>query len=182
MIKSSIDFVMFRLVTIHASQLQRNRHRMQETTFRFLRRKCSSQRLYLTRNELYDIKSYYISLLESTQTCLYVSPLQGSTEIPIHQMVQQSANRVDNAFQKHAWGNIVVSGANTMFPGFKERLQAELQKIAPPTFTKHGHFKLSISDNRKYAAWIGGRSMSLISGLPWITKDEWDEAGSLVLL
>lgn len=33
--------------------------------------------------------------------------------------------------QPHMYGNIILTGGNVLFPGFRERLEAELRSLVP---------------------------------------------------
>ena len=35
--------------------------------------------------------------------------------------------------RKDMWGNLLLSGGTTMLPGFSDRLELEMKKLAPPT-------------------------------------------------
>ena len=70
--------------------------------------------------------------------------------------------------REQLFGNIVLAGGGTVSPGFAERLQKELEALAPPTMT----VKVAAPPLRKYSAWIGG---SLAANLPWryYSEEEW---------
>ena len=74
--------------------------------------------------------------------------------------------------------NIVLCGGNTMFPGFQERMEREMEALLPPTMT----FKVTAAPDRKYAAWIGGSILASLSTFQqmWVTKAEYDEQGPTV--
>ena len=68
-----------------------------------------------------------------------------------------------------------------MFNGLKERLTKEIKALAP------GHMdeevKVIVSPERKYAAWIGGATLSSIDSFQksWITKNEYEESGACIV-
>lgn len=49
----------------------------------------------------------------------------------MHQMVHQSISNCDIDLRPLLFNNIVVTGGNTLFPGFNERLNYELPMLAP---------------------------------------------------
>lgn len=49
----------------------------------------------------------------------------------MHQMVYQSISNCDIDLRPLLFNNIVVTGGNTLFPGFNERLNYELPMLAP---------------------------------------------------
>lgn len=67
------------------------------------------------------------------------------------------------------WSNIILSGGNTMFRGFKDRLLTELR-------IENSNLKSIVSKpERRYAAWIGGSIVSSIQSFHqqyWINKKE----------
>jgi actin-related protein len=77
--------------------------------------------------------------------------------------------------------NVVLSGGNTMFDGFAERLEKELFTLAPPQQRKH--VKVVAPPFRKYSSWIGGSivsSLSTFSGM-WISDAEYNDSGPTIV-
>jgi actin-related protein len=72
------------------------------------------------------------------------------------------------------WNNIILSGGNTMFRGFKDRLFLELK-------AENSSLRSIVSKpERRYAAWIGGSIVSSISKFNhqyWISRKEYEEKG-----
>merc|ERR1719213_496338 len=68
----------------------------------------------------------------------------------LHETTYNSIMKCDVDIRKDLYGNIVLSGGNTMFPG-----------IAPP--------------ERKYSVWIGGSILASLSTFQqmWISKEEY---------
>lgn len=77
--------------------------------------------------------------------------------------------RCDKDIREDLYKNIVLSGGTTVFPGFAERLNKELTKLAPID-TK---IKIFSPEERKFLAWIGGSILSSLSTFQtmWITKE-----------
>jgi actin-related protein len=76
--------------------------------------------------------------------------------------------KCDINVRKDLYGNIVMSGGTTMFPGIPERLSKEITAFAPSTMK----IKVVAPPERKFSTWIGG---SILSSLPtfedmWITR------------
>lgn len=60
------------------------------------------------------------------------NPGKVSKDIPgMHQLTYDSINKADIDIRKHLYENIVLSGGTTMYPGIAERLQKEIQLLAP---------------------------------------------------
>lgn len=80
---------------------------------------------------------------------------------------------------KDWWGNIVLSGGNTMFPGIEERLTKELIDMAQPSMK----VKVIAASERKYYLWIGGSILASLSTFShmWISRAEYDETGPKIV-
>ena len=76
--------------------------------------------------------------------------------------------------------NIVLSGGNTLFEGFEERMQKEMNKLAPRT----KKVNIVTSPGRKYSVWNGGSILGSLSSFQskWISKQEYDENGPSIVL
>jgi actin-related protein 6 len=46
-------------------------------------------------------------------------------------MITQSINKCPESFSKLMYENIIIGGGNTKLPGFKERLENDLQSLKP---------------------------------------------------
>lgn len=93
----------------------------------------------------------------------------------IHDLTFKSIMKCDVDVRKDLYGNIVLSGGTTMFPGIAERLNKEMVALAPSTMK----IKVIAPPERKYSVWIGGSILSSLSTFQtmWITKAEYDESG-----
>jgi len=93
----------------------------------------------------------------------------------VHELTFQSIMKCDVDVRKDLYGNIVLSGGTTMFPGIAERLNKEVVTLAPSSMK----IKVIAPPERKYSVWIGGSILSSLSTFQtmWITKAEYDESG-----
>ena len=65
--------------------------------------------------------------------CLFQPLAQlGREHVGIHQLVYSSIKGCDIDVRKDLYSNIILTGGNTMFPGFSERIQKEITNLAPP--------------------------------------------------
>ncbi|KAF8077578.1 actin 1 [Lyophyllum atratum] len=107
-------------------------------------------------------------------------------ELPgIHELVYNSIRLCDIDTRRDFYGNIVLSGGNTMFPGFSQRVEKELTSLAPasaytgsPRYRNEGlDVKVIAANERKHFAWIGGSILASLSTFQkmWISKKEYDE-------
>ena len=87
--------------------------------------------------------------------------------------------KCDVDIRKELYGNIVLSGGTTMYPGLAERIHNEIKALAPPTI------KLGVvaPPERKYSVWIGGSILASLSTFQqmWVTKAEYQECGPSIV-
>ena len=97
----------------------------------------------------------------------------------VHETVYNSIMKCDVDIRKDLYGNIVLSGGTSMYPGIAERLEKEMVQLAPPTMK----IKVIAPPERKYSVWIGGSILASLSTFQnmWITKEEYDEAGPAIV-
>jgi len=76
-------------------------------------------------------------------------------------------------------GNIVLSGGTTMFSGFADRLQKEIEALVPSSM----RVKVIAAPERAHNAWIGGSILASLSSSQymWITKEEYAEVGPSIV-
>ena len=110
---------------------------------------------------------------------LFNPHLVGLSMDGIDNMLYRSVMKCDVDIRKDLFGNIVLAGGSTMFPGFAGRLQKTIKALAPDNMT------VQVIDpaERKYSQWIGG---SILASLPtfkemWITKKDYEESGATVV-
>ena len=64
----------------------------------------------------------------------FFQKLRAATDrLALHQAVYNSILKCDVSFQEELFGNVVLSGGNSKFPGMAERLQKELADLVPST-------------------------------------------------
>uniref|UniRef100_A0A914E7X6 Actin n=1 Tax=Acrobeloides nanus TaxID=290746 RepID=A0A914E7X6_9BILA len=81
-------------------------------------------------------------------------------EIPgIQDFTTSSIMKCDVNIRKDLYANIILSGGTSMFPGFADRMQKEIQHLAPSTMK----IKIIAPPERKYSAWIGGSMFASFS-------------------
>jgi len=102
---------------------------------------------------------------------------KGETSIQHH--TYKSLMRCDKDLREELSSNILLTGGTTTCPGFAERLERELVEVASPGLK----MDVKAPNDRAFGVWIGG---SILSTLPsfhtmWVTRFEYDEAGSSVL-
>ena len=107
---------------------------------------------------------------------LFQPSLIGMKSEGIHNMIYNNIKNSELDCRNIFYGNIVIAGGNTMYPGMCERLQKEISKLAP------GSMKVRVISpkNRKYSSWNGGSVLSSLTGVHYsecLSKREYDEHG-----
>ena len=87
-----------------------------------------------------------------TPEVLFKPSLIGKESEGIHKLTFDSIMKCDVDIRKDLYGNTVLSGGSTMFPGIADRMQKEISALAPPTMK----IKIIAPPERKYSVWIGG--------------------------
>jgi actin beta/gamma 1 len=97
----------------------------------------------------------------------------------IHVTTFSSIMKCDVDVRKDLYGNIVMSGGTTMYPGISDRMQKEITALAPSSMK----VKIIAPPERKYSVWIGGSILASLSTFQqmWISKQEYDESGPSIV-
>ncbi|CAL8121944.1 unnamed protein product [Orchesella dallaii] len=103
-----------------------------------------------------------------------------ATKQGLHQLVYKAIMKTNIDVRKDLYANIVLSGGSTLFPGFVERLEAELKALAPSSVK----IKIVAHPARKYFSWIGGSVLASLTSFPdtLITKQSWEEGSGRAAL
>lgn len=106
---------------------------------------------------------------------LFRPSLVGMESQGICELLYFSIMKCDLDIRPTLWGNAVLTGGSTLFPGFAERVHQELSGLAPAT----ARIKIIAPPERKYSVWIGGSILASLSTFQqmWISKEEYDEMG-----
>ena len=101
---------------------------------------------------------------------LFQPSFLGMEAVGCHETTYNSIMKCDVDIRKDLYGNIVMSGGTTMYPGIADRVQKEVQALAPPTMK----IKVIAPPERKYSVWIGGSILASLSTFEqtWISKQE----------
>ncbi|OAT12422.1 actin beta/gamma 1 [Blastomyces gilchristii SLH14081] len=97
----------------------------------------------------------------------------------IHATTYNAIMKCDVDVRKDLYGNIVMSGGTTMYPGISDRMQKEITALAPSSMK----VKIIAPPERKYSVWIGGSILASLSTFQqmWISKQEYDESGPSIV-
>ncbi|KAE8669849.1 Actin-1 [Hibiscus syriacus] len=110
---------------------------------------------------------------------LFQPSLIGMEAAGIHETTYNSIMKCDVDIRKDLYGNIVLSGATTMFPGIADRMSKEITALAPSSMK----IKVVAQPERKYSVWIGGSILASLSTFQqmWIAKAEYHESGPAIV-
>jgi actin-related protein len=110
---------------------------------------------------------------------LFQPSFLGMESAGIHETTYNSIMKCDVDIRKDLYGNVVLSGGTSMFPGIADRMQKELTALAPSTMK----IKIIAPPERKYSVWIGGSILASLSTFQemWISKEEYDESGPSIV-
>merc|ERR1712230_250052 len=110
---------------------------------------------------------------------LFQPSFLGMESAGVHETTYNSIMKCDVDIRKDLYGNVVLSGGTTMFPGIAERMNKELVALAPSTMK----IKIIAPPERKYSVWIGGSILASLSTFQqmWISKEEYDESGPSIV-
>ena len=120
---------------------------------------------------------------------LFSPYLIGSEANGIPEMMFKSINNCPIDLRKSLYGNIIFSGATTLFPGFASRVELEMKKLYKENALKNVEnkkIKINInvidSPRRKYSVFIGASIIGNYYNTGdsedyWVSIDEWLECG-----
>merc|ERR1711879_249969 len=110
---------------------------------------------------------------------LFQPSLIGKEDEGVHALTYNSIMKCDIDIRKDLYGNIVLSGGSTMFPGIADRMNKEIVALAPSTMK----IKIIAPPERKYSVWIGGSILASLSTFEemWVTKEEYDDSGPSIV-
>ncbi|KAK9800821.1 hypothetical protein WJX73_001698 [Symbiochloris irregularis] len=110
---------------------------------------------------------------------LFTPSLVGVESAGIDETAYNSILKCDVDIRRDLYGNVVLSGGTTMFPGIQDRMQKEIGSRAPGSMK----VKVVAPPERKYSVWIGGSILASLSTFQqmWIAKSEYDEAGPSIV-
>lgn len=110
---------------------------------------------------------------------LFTPSLVGVESAGIDETAFNSIMKCDVDIRRDLYGNVVLSGGTTMFPGIQDRMTKEITSRAPSSMK----VKVVAPPERKYSVWIGGSILASLSTFQqmWIAKSEYDESGPSIV-
>lgn len=102
----------------------------------------------------------------------------GIQEMGIPEAIVHSIQAMPEEMQPHFYQNIVLTGGNTLFTGFRERLEAELRSLAPA----HLPVSVLLPENPITFSWEGGKLLARDPDYDEmvVTRDDYEENGHCI--
>ncbi|PVU87906.1 hypothetical protein BB559_005823 [Furculomyces boomerangus] len=99
----------------------------------------------------------------------------------IQELAYRAVSKCDVDLRPHLLHNVVLTGGNTLFPGFTERFSNELPKLCQSSRVRI-HTPGSTID-RRYTAWLGGSILASLGTFHqmWISSEEYQEQGTSIV-
>ncbi|KAH9598171.1 Actin family [Trypanosoma melophagium] len=153
------------------------------------------QRIYLYESQFMVPEMLFTPQLESIElaTSLGEKDMYSEDvckrEIGWAEAVKQVIENAPSYTQSHLYGNIVLGGGNTMFPGIEQRLQQDVVKLT--NNNNNTNIKNNITNSqdavnciafpdRDFSAWIGGSVVASMPTFPntGLSRSEYHENGA----
>lgn len=98
----------------------------------------------------------------------------GSRDPGLQTLVMNSLNMCDVSLKALLRANVLLCGGSTLFRGFPERMQRELDRVVPG-----GGVCVVATDTRKQAVWLGGSILASLTAFQtlWMRRSEYLEKG-----
>nr|CAG4642146.1 EOG090X0GT4 [Eurycercus lamellatus] len=102
----------------------------------------------------------------------------GNTMLGVGHVVTTSVGVCDIDLRPSLYGNVIVTGGNSLLQGFSDRLNRDLSAKTPQSM-RLKIISASGSGERRFGAWIGGSILASLGSFQqmWISKQEYDEGG-----
>lgn len=99
----------------------------------------------------------------------------------VHDCITEAVGKCDADIKKDLYQSVIVTGGNTLFPQFKERLERDLTESV--SLMKVKIISPMASTERRFSVWIGGSILASLGSFQqmWISKKQWSEEGSKIV-
>ncbi|XP_071500299.1 actin-related protein 6-like [Diadema antillarum] len=96
-------------------------------------------------------------------------------EMGISEAIVHSINSTPEEMRPHLYQNIVLTGGNCLFPGFRERVESDVRSLAPVEYK----VQVTLPKSPVTYAWEGGKIMTESKEFAKliVTKKQYDEEG-----
>mmetsp|Transcript_37915 Transcript_37915/g.61441 ORF Transcript_37915/g.61441 Transcript_37915/m.61441 type:complete len:463 (-) Transcript_37915:243-1631(-) len=106
----------------------------------------------------------------------------GERPLGVHMMVKEAVNKCDADIRKDLYNSVIITGGNSSFPAFQDRIQKDLSEAAPPQL-KVKTVQVPSSTERKFSVFIGGSILASLGSFQqmWMSRQEYEEHGPALL-
>merc|ERR1712159_116551 len=110
---------------------------------------------------------------------LFNPKLDGLDQPGIHELIRECVTQCDMDVRKELYQSILLAGGTTLFQGFQNRLESEVQRFTP----EQVRAKILAPNERMFSVWIGGSILGSLTTFRqmWIGAAEYHEHGAQVL-
>ena len=107
--------------------------------------------------------------------CFFNPSVVGKELDPLDDMIVKAICECELDLRRELYGNIVLSGGSTMFPGIRERLTKEIKEQVSDSMD----VRILSPPERMYSVWIGGSILASLKTFHrmWLTRREYKELG-----
>ncbi|KAJ7165866.1 actin 2 [Mycena filopes] len=114
-----------------------------------------------------------------TAEALFQPALLGLSTLGVHEKIYESIRKCDLDIRRAMYGNVVLSGGSTLFPGLADRMYKEVTDLCPSSMM----VRIVAPPERKYSAWIGGSILASLGTFrdTWCSRQEYDEFGPAIV-
>ncbi|XP_067422833.1 actin-1-like isoform X5 [Emydura macquarii macquarii] len=97
----------------------------------------------------------------------------------VHKMIFNSIMKCDIDVRRNLYGNVLLSGGSTLFPGLDERILKEMQLQVPIGMS----VRIIAPPERKYCVWIGASILTCLTSFKqmWVTVSDYKDFGAAVV-
>lgn len=132
---------------------------------------------------LFDPKQYAIPPPAAGDDAMVVDADGGpaSEFVGVQRLAHDAVQACDTDVRSVLYTNVVLTGGNTLLPGFADRLHYELNMLAPGIRVRLHAAGSTVE--RKYGAWIGASILASLGTFHqlWVSKAEYEEVGAGVM-
>uniref|UniRef100_A0ABI7ZK63 Actin related protein 6 n=2 Tax=Felinae TaxID=338152 RepID=A0ABI7ZK63_FELCA len=132
---------------------------------------------YLFGKEMYQVDFLDTNIIITEPYFNFTSIQESMNEILFEEYQFQAVLRV-NEMQPHFFKNIVLTGGNSLFPGFRDRVYSEVRCLTPTDYD----VSVVLPENPITYAWEGGKLISENDDFEdmVVTREDYEENGHSV--
>ena len=132
---------------------------------------------FVAQDFAHEMNTAYSTERFRAPECLFQPVLIGKEDTEgIHKTIHNSVMKCDEDIRKDLFVNTVLSGGNTLFKGFAERIKKEIVSLEP-------NVKIIAPPKRDLSVWNGGSMLAIQPNFKTmlISREEYDEHGPRIV-